>query len=100
MSELEPCPFCKGEARAANEEYVFCLDCGALLTGADAIIRWNTRAERTCTMSVTADWEYADGEEDWLLLCSNCGKKEWYRMGELPNYCPECGAKAKGDWQS
>ena len=50
--------------------------------------------ERTCIMSVIADWEYADGEEDWQLLCSNCGDKKWYRMGEHPDYCPNCGAKA------
>lgn len=56
--------------------------------------------KRTCIMSVIADWEYGDGEEDWELLCSNCGDKKWYRMGEHPDYCPKCGARVKCEWES
>lgn len=56
--------------------------------------------ERTCIMSVIADWEYGDGEEDWELLCSNCGNKKWWRMGEHPDYCPKCGARVTCEWES
>lgn len=48
MSDLKPCPFCNGEAicmpEIDNIQTVECVDCGALVDGAE---EWNTRYERT-----------------------------------------------------
>ncbi len=57
--ELKPCPFCGGEAEIINQHdpdavvhSARCLRCGTktvpFLREEDAIMRWNTRYERTC----------------------------------------------------
>lgn len=96
MSELNPCPFCGSEARAANEEYVFCLGCSALFTGQNAITLWNTRAERTCSIigfddgvdeGIDGEWhQYSEPQYD--LSCGHSSEGT-----EPPNYCPVCGAR-------
>lgn len=89
LPKLLPCPFCGGEAKAANEEYVSCLECGALLTGANAIKRWNTRAERTCKNIASTD----DIENEFV--CSVCGYTvPMFEYGpEIGEHCKGCGGE-------
>lgn len=118
MSELLPCPFCGGEAELtgfdAPEFWVWCPNCKASADAhtskGGAIEAWNTRAddyrqaaeywqrmyeeafvERTCK-SVNVNG-YA-----FRFECSLCGYVAIVhnceiRLDELPNYCPNCGAK-------
>lgn len=90
MSELLPCPFCGGEAQVARTaagywaaycEEPMCGRVGNFKTEADAIEAWNTRAERTCELTL-------DGT-DGCFGCSECDEN----IPPLANYCPNCGAK-------
>lgn len=64
---------------------IVCLHCGCSFkasyceTAEEAIAKWNTRAERTCTMK----------QDGMFLVCSECGV---VLMGN-PSYCSRCGAK-------
>ena len=93
MSEkLKPCPFCGGEAKIIWEldgfETVECIKCGAVVDGWGV---WNNRAERTCRMTKEQDPDFPDV---WWN-CSNCHAGVWLEVHvrDLPNYCPNCGAK-------
>lgn len=111
--ELEPCPFCGGEATFVDagsglNYYVGCADdscCGfaevgwAFKTREEAVAAWNTRAERTCRWEVVKHGAIYD-----VYRCSACGyeyaesrtdkgvKVEWIDA----NFCPGCGAKVVG----
>ena len=98
-SELLPCPFCGGEAQDAECEGLWAIACfnfGCnhvqtewMLTREEAVVAWNTRAERTCKN---------DAEPNPLLgfqvmfTCSECGSQEGM-PGQAFRYCPVCGAK-------
>jgi len=102
---LLPCPFCGDEALVqptydidTNEcdgFFVWCsnYDCECkpqtrdYQTEAEAIVAWNTRAERTCHM------EMAEGCQNWNS-CSVCDAD--YYTDQKINYCPNCGAKVIG----
>lgn len=100
MSELKPCPFCGGEARFkvwGNVVGVECDRCGIGTHTAcideyqNAIDAWNTRAERTCKR-VDVDgysFRFECSACGYVALVHNCET----RLDELPNYCPNCGAK-------
>lgn len=94
-NELEPCPFCGGEALPPNEKdhCVVCSKCHA--TGANwaeydsAVEAWNNRYKRTChnvvdppldfecsecIFSVSTDPSYGvDFQTNHWKFCPNCG---------------------------
>lgn len=113
-NELKPCPFCGGEAEfypAACIEQgwyiatVQCVSCAAQVCskhGLDrteqeanesAIEAWNTRAERTCTMTKLEPPLLLEG---WWS-CSECGPVFPPCNDEIAVWvlqqCPRCGAK-------
>ena len=121
---LELCPFCKGEA-FYNPEYnggcVECRECGAKgpykRTEAEAIAAWNTRAdyhgyeqaaieawesikawnsraERTCKQEERGWGTEGDHARVWLTCGHDCMVPT---VQDLPNYCPNCGAKVVGE---
>lgn len=107
MTELLPCPFCGGEAVLYNGNYgwnVRCkdgkitvfTDCPAKKTGEidydteeDAIVAWNTRAERMCHIVETPLGIHDDTTAE---VCSECR----VTIDRDCNYCPNCGAKVVG----
>ena len=108
MSELEPCPFCGGEADVHHfahddsECTVMCSNpncrasvsarsCGSMTTAYNRARKlWNRRAERTCRMGAPIDGEYRCGECGHLNRETYRADKGWHP----PEYCAHCGAKA------
>lgn len=108
MSELKPCPFCGNEVEMRPWKYnhhltgfiydFFCGHCGCSFTAGycetedEAIVKWNTRAERTCrNVSI---------KHEGVFICSDCGVyldiayMEDAETDYEPKFCPNCGAKA------
>lgn len=108
---LEPCPFCGGEARAFYDDAggvyeVQCQECGAepyigsrsgapgMRTLGDVIEAWNRRSERVC---------HNTGGACVMFECSGCGcvvdalEEPYMDVRESRDvdfsYCPNCGAK-------
>ena len=95
LPKIKPCPFCGGENVETSykdtfsgdfRRGVYCADCcGGVYpyydTEAEAVEAWNTRAERTCELTL-------DGT-DGCFGCSECDEN----IPPLANYCPNCGAK-------
>lgn len=106
--ELKPCPFCGEDAAFSCDHIetvnghsakfwdVSCDRCGAQTDyyseeqGGEvaAIAAWNTRYERTCTMTLKhfSGWHCSACGE----LATLTGTDETFRN---LNYCPSCGAK-------
>lgn len=106
-NELEPCPFCGGEAMLCENldySYVYCMRCGCQTNEVgdilDAIEAWNTRYKRTCKPHIVARTFRGDSKPSfWQALC-DCG---WI-VGEdgtpnlnefthVDNFCGGCGAE-------
>lgn len=95
-----------------NGGYLFgimCNDCRSrgdvYDTEAEAIDAWNTRAERTCKPH--GEWERVSQTQEIRHIYCDCG--EYLGMdrrnslpfgieckADMPNYCPQCGAKVIG----
>ena len=110
MSELLSCPFCGGESKIEHDTdgSVYIInnhkdDC--YLSGVDttqwfypyegksaeevAAAAWNTRAERTCKLTI----EMRDYERIWYE--AECGFSFWWESNDpyAPfTHCPGCGA--------
>lgn len=101
------CPFCGGDNLFVDTEldyemrYVTCLDCDAFGPVASKlpnlrepfdgpIDAWNTRTERTCTLT---DKRWDNGACVWGVECSECGTRFEHETGGCWRYCPSCGAK-------
>ena len=41
-------------------------------------------------------WGFYSGEECYII-CSECRKEYYCDKQEMPNYCPNCGARMDGD---
>lgn len=113
MSELKPCPFCKGEAELLTfwDFYKFSCkneDCQAHVADApyvqhaegvwygsigEARAAWNSRAERTCECVAEYAKSPIDGKTIVLHRCSACHELMRPHMA----YCPNCGAKVVGE---
>ncbi|HIS39940.1 MAG TPA: Lar family restriction alleviation protein [Candidatus Aphodovivens avistercoris] len=97
MSELEPCPFCGGEAEEIEPPRkgywmgfwrIRCTGCHALMHGSHRGMNrdaWNRRAERTCR----EEWVPGSVGGTSVPVCSNCGRG--WEAAEV--YCPNCGAR-------
>lgn len=102
--ELKPCPFCGGEAERTNQHdsdavvhYARCLRCGTktvpFLREEDAVMRWNTRYERTCKWSPFVldpddpSEHHFEYEDYWK---TECGEAYVWGVGCFPNFCPNC----------
>lgn len=125
--DLLPCPFCGGEAVMVDAEidgrvhYIAkCATCYSTtdimqMSKSKAAEAWNRRAEpepeRTCH-AITTVKPFSQTQELHVKLCSSCdyvfGSEERRRLPpyyekratsrmELPNYCPNCGAKVVED---
>lgn len=96
---LKPCPLCGGEAViqrfGAHPSLPFRIicSCGAEIRGgkgesvADAVERWNRRAERTCR--VVRSGEPSPTGVPRKRCCSECGGM----LTRFGAYCPSCGAR-------
>ena len=112
MTELLPCPFCRSgwlyETRINgyldDTPAMFCNSCKAVVTweqveeeGVNEETRtfvrecWNSRAERTChRVDVNGySFRFECSACGYVAIVHNCET----RLDELPNYCPNCGAK-------
>lgn len=102
-SELLPCPFCGGEAEmhydANGSKWVACENRECAIqpylyrtkrTEAEAIAAWNTRYERTCRQEERGWSTEGDHARVWLTCGHDCMVET---VQDLPNYCPNCGAK-------
>lgn len=116
---MRPCPFCGGEAYASSvsgetfdDYHVCCWECGAMVHDYDCEIdaaeAWNRRAERTCRVEAEK-LKLSHTQTALIKSCSECGHEfgaETHYEGmfdgmvlhevELPNYCPNCGARVEG----
>ena len=102
MSELLPCPFCGGEADVGNDygkwyaccsnhdECEFVIISGPHKSREEAVEVWNTRAELTC--GIISFIEHVTMDEPDAVEFS-CGHDMLVFGREIPNYCPNCGAK-------
>lgn len=91
MDKLKPCPLCGGEARIEHGLVTWAVVCqcsshvfyGCEKDKAKTIEAWNTRAERTCKQL-----------RIFNLIKRECDGEHYQWHGdEMPNYCPNCGAK-------
>ena len=98
--------------------FIECYDCGCKTgflvddsafvaavhdTEAEAIEAWNTRHERTCEVTdIDTGNEAAYEHYEHIMHCKSCHHEYGYVqynedgdtwMDELPNFCPNCGAK-------
>lgn len=98
---LLPCPFCGGEATIEPYRNGFSINHVCMFvdpiwfpgrTDQAAIAAWNTRAERTCSMTYNEDWSGDELYPTEAFMCSEC--RHITREGK-PKYCPNCGAKAE-----
>ena len=49
----------------------------------------------TCHMSFIDEYEPANGEEEYLCECSECGCRRWESAYDLPLFCSKCGRKVE-----
>ena len=109
MNQLKRCPFCNsyetllcniptGYRQIPNVWYVECLDCGCRShknpDKDKAIAAWNSRAERTCKQEERGWGTEGDHARVWLTCGHDCMVPT---VQDLPNYCPNCGAKVVGE---
>lgn len=92
MIELEPCPFCGGDAELMDYYPLFQVRCsrcwatraGLMHTKEEAAQRWNTRHVETCYSERTDCFE-----------CVECGFFDAYAAPDAFHYCPGCGRKVE-----
>lgn len=109
-TELQPCPFCGGEAKVntlkwaggytatalcknePNGHYLNTWDEDEEKAIGRIIEAWNRRAERTCEVVASE----LDGQM-WVYrheFSCDCGQRNYFTASsEPPKYCPNCGAK-------
>lgn len=120
MAELKPCPFCGHSApkllkdrwpvddqgHFAKAFWVRCGKCGStsdeFKTSGEAEKAWNRRAVPALRGQWVGEGDgYANGEivlDVWHCdNCNYCIDDGTDDPDDLPNYCPNCGAKMKGE---
>lgn len=117
--DLKPCPFCGSTNISAcydphdpRDFIVVCNSClaqsSAAFSARKAINKWNKRVERTCHI-VTTRRSFSQTQDKISKKCSECGHVfgeteirpllpgfgDMIEIGsvDIPNYCPNCGAK-------